>query len=492
LLDDPGSAAQKIADTNRPHFCFNLHESAKSSSYLSDLATVPAEKPDSVPDSLMTREAMLIAQAKQYRKMEDAVSEVYRSEQLLAIDQELNACWTEMKPYAPGYVRFRSGESYTYTEMQEVLDNAAIKSVAFVSFFCDEHSTTAFVFRPGQQSPKVFKSALGTSHINSVAQQISRIFNGSPESFPPYPPIIRDQPEKRSLAFFDAIGQQLLSFLPAIENSELICIAPHGPLHLIPLHALRLPDGNFFAKRYAVVYTPSLSVLMSLLTLQRPPLKSRPQVLVAGVAAESDIHPEYFEHDLAIFDSQECQLTAKSGIKAASKKAVLEAIPGKDLIHLSCHGYFNHRDPLSSGLLFSDGNTQPPRNPATVPFMKRNSFLITTRDLSTANLRAHLVTLNACSSGVQGQRNAGDEMDGFNRSLLLSGSAAVLSTLWNVDQESSGQFFTFFYRQWLNSGKTIEKWRAFHHAQLNFINNNQRYLQHPYHWAAFTLTGNWK
>jgi CHAT domain-containing protein len=115
--------------------------------------------------------------------------------------------------------------------------------------------------------------------------------------------------------------------------------------------------------------------------------------------------------------------------------------------------------------------------------------LITARDLLRTRLQARLVTLNACSTGLQSQRNAGDELEGFNRALLLSGTSSVMLTLWNVDQDSSRQFLMTFYRNWLSGVRPMEKWRALQLAQREFLAAEGSFLQHPYHWAPFTLAG---
>ena len=39
----------------------------------------------------------------------------------------------------------------------------------------------------------------------------------------------------------------------------------------------------------------------------------------------------------------------------ATRRALLDALPGADLVHLSCHGRFRPDDPLESGLLLADG-----------------------------------------------------------------------------------------------------------------------------------------
>lgn len=475
-------------------FAFDLHESAKSRSFISDLADSPVDPPAGVPRELKERESELLRLERSYQKVkaEEVKSEVYRAERLRGLHKELQECWREIEPFAPHYVRFRSGEPYTFKEISPILSEQCGEKTAFISFFCDESSTTAYVLRHGQQEPFVYRSLLGREELERTVRQLRRAFSGAPEEFPPYPPIVRDRPTRRSLEFIERLSGQLLQFLPEVEDVELLCIAPHGPLHLIPFHALRTPDGDYLANRYGVVYSPSLSTAVQLLESGVGMGQGVPSVFVAGVSSAEDMHPEFFEQDAEIFDRRIFEVTSKAGVLETARARVLDALPLYNIIHLSCHGYFEEKNPLNSGLLLSDGRRKPPRDPWSVSIMERHGFLLTVRDLLQVRLRADLVALNACSTGLQGQRNAGDELEGFSRALLLSGASSVMLTLWNVDQESSRHFLASFYRNWIGSGRPIEKWRALQFAQREFLASDVEYLTHPYHWAPFTLAGDWR
>jgi CHAT domain-containing protein len=91
------------------------------------------------------------------------------------------------------------------------------------------------------------------------------------------------------------------------------------------------------------------------------------------------------------------------------------------------------------------------------------------------------------------ERNAGDEFEGFSRTLLQSGNAAALVSLWNVDQESSQRFLTRFYQHWSKPAQPMEKWRALWMTQKEFLRDaGEPFLQHPYHWAPLVLIGDWR
>lgn len=479
---------------NHLHAAFDLHESAKSRSFLRNLADAPLPS-SNIPGELIEEETRLLRLEQSYEEQDDPKSEEYRAKKVLEIRSDLQGCWEKMKYYNGDYVRYRSGEPYTYKEIQDALFKGEQLPVVFVSFFCNEDSTTAFVFRRSEDRPSIFRSDIGNIELSKIASRLQRAFNGDPNEFPPYPPILREKPEARSLDFFYKLSKALLSFLGKVREEEIICIAPHGPLHLIPFHALKTPDGAFLASRHAVVYTPSLSTLMLQFVssgFQKKQQHNGKSILVAGISAEDDLNPQFFEQDVEIFDKQNASVNSRTGTKKANRSETLADIPVHDIVHLSCHGFFDAKNPLHSGLLFSDGFRKPPANPKAIPVMYRNRFLIRVKDILKLRMKAQVFSLNACSTGIQGQKNRGDEMEGFNRSLLLSGASSVIVTLWNVDQQSSIQFFKSFYNKILTKGSTLEKWKAFHLAQCEFIQSENKFLQHPYHWAAFTLNGNWK
>lgn len=108
-------------------------------------------------------------------------------------------------------------------------------------------------------------------------------------------------------------------------------------------------------------------------------------------------------------------------------------------------------------------------------------------------MHARIVTLRACSTAIQAERNSGDELEGLSRSLLYAGNASVVVSLWNVNQQTSQQFMAKFYHYWAESGKPVEKWRALNMAQRDFLNASDKpLLSHPYHWAPLIIIGDWR
>jgi tetratricopeptide (TPR) repeat protein len=492
LLAAP-EASQILSSPSPQELAFDLHESAKCRSFLSSVAEAPVNPPGSIPEALRTAEAEFLRLVRALQEEGATKSEAYRDEKLRETRSTLGKLWEEMKPFAPGYVRFRSGAPYKFREMAALLPTTDGETT-FVSFFVDKRLTRCFLFHRGALAPKIVTVELGREELTRIAKQLRRTFNGAPEEFPPYPSIRGDMPFRRKLDFLDPLCTAMSGFFQAVEGADLIVVAPHGPLHLIPLQILRCADGKFLAEKSAVVYTPSLSTSLQALQRSHKPAKTGTKIPVfaAGVSSADDSQPQYFESDAELFDTERWDLTAAFGVKQAARKSVLSSLARQAVVHLSSHGFFDSRDPLNSGLVFSDGTAKAPRNLNDVPLLDRQNFLVTARDLMRASLSADLVTVSACSSGLQTARNAGDEMEGFTRALLAAGAATSLVAMWNVDQASSHGLLANFYAQLASAGDVSAKWRALRAAQLAYIKSDDENLRHPYHWAPFVLIGDWR
>lgn len=231
-------------------------------------------------------------------------------------------------------------------------------------------------------------------------------------------------------------------------------VVPHGSLHWLPFHALDSGEGCLL-DRFTVSYAPSASVL--LLCAERRTSAAGPP-LVLGVADE------------------------KAPLIEREARAVAEALPGSTLllgdeadeeslrrlsvdarfVHVASHGFFRSDHPMFSALKLGGG---------------RLSVL----DLYGLDLNAELVVLSGCSTGLSEVRG-GDEQVGLSRGVLYAGARALVSTLWDVHDESTALLMGGLYRR-LAAGETPAAALAGAARELR-----QSYPE-PYYWAPFMLTG---
>jgi len=390
-------------------------------------------------------------------------------------------------------LEIRQTESSILPDLLRVLHANVEHRIAIASFFCGKEKTTCFFIKPGMSHPSVHEANVGRDQLFDVARALKRYFNGSPLSFPPTLPIQRSKPFRRSIQSFQDICAPLLGFAGLLDDVDLLCIAPHGPLHLLPIHAIRV-EGKFLIESVAVTYTPSITVLKYLLDQSDAPAngaaKKSASTYIAGIASSDDANKELLE--LAFAQSTFSQ-TQEYGPIQASKANVARGLCQNSVVHISAHGYFKDSDPLQSGLLVSNGIERPPRSIESLSPIQRRQFILSVRDILRSTIHADLVTLRACSLGAQVEKHAGDEFDGLSRALLSAGARAVIVALWNVDASSSQELLSNFYQIWDEGmDPNIPKWRALQLAQLRMIHSGIDYLQHPYHWAPFVLLGDFR
>ena len=237
-----------------------------------------------------------------------------------------------------------------------------------------------------------------------------------------------------------------------------LAIVPHGILHSVPFHALF--DGqSYLIDRYEISYAPSVTVL-ALCQQRSSHVSSR--ALITGVA-DALIPAALAEVQLT------AQQLAGRGLKVdvlANEGATLDAlnalVPGSDILHFACHGLFRADNPMFSALKLYDG-------------------WLTAADVMQLDLKDALVTLSACESG-RGTVVPGDEVIGLPRAFLGAGAAAVVVSLWIVQDETTVSLMGDWYH---HLGEGMGRASALRTA----LQALREKYPHPYYWAAFMLIG---
>jgi CHAT domain-containing protein len=243
-----------------------------------------------------------------------------------------------------------------------------------------------------------------------------------------------------------------------IDGTESLLVVPHGLLHYVPFHAFVGQDGVPLADRVVVSYAPSASVLFACLTrtpaeaggLGRALVMGVPDAAAPLVASEVDALRELFgpQH---VFSGEQ-----------ATEATFYHLAPEADLIHLASHAVFREDNPLFSALRLYDG-------------------WLSLYDLYALRLRAWLVTLSACETGVSDVL-AGDELVGLSRGFFQAGASSLVVSLWAVNDRSTALLMRDFYSHLSAGASPAVALRA---AQVAL---RQQY-PHPYYWAPFLVVG---
>jgi CHAT domain-containing protein/tetratricopeptide (TPR) repeat protein len=178
------------------------------------------------------------------------------------------------------------------------------------------------------------------------------------------------------------------------------------------------------------------------------------------------------------------------------------------VVHIASHFVFQPGDDRRSYLLLSSGGGAGFH--LTVANFRDNQQL--------ALNDTDLLTLSACETGMNGEASNGREVDGLGTTAQLKGAKAVISSLWSVNDSSTGELMGDFYKRWATGGGKVQKVEALRQAQLDLLlgrlgartspgGRGSRPVTtaearaatpgisgyaHPYYWAPFVLMGNWK
>jgi CHAT domain-containing protein len=255
------------------------------------------------------------------------------------------------------------------------------------------------------------------------------------------------------------LGEALLTpITKALNSHDRLVIAPHGPLHYVPFHALQGPSGVLLDTHETVV-APSASVWAmckerALAAAATPPAEA----LILGV---DDDQAKWMLHEARSIGRLFPGARVRLG-QEASVKTVFHDGPECDMLHLACHGVFRSDAPLFSALRLADG-------------------WLTVHDINRLRLRAQLVTLSGCQTGRQ-SIGPGDDLIGLARGFFLAGAHQLLVSLWMVNDASTSLFMEHFYRLFCQGVSAPAALRGAQRAL-------RAQYPYPFHWAPFEVIG---
>ncbi|MCU0685698.1 MAG: CHAT domain-containing protein, partial [Polyangiaceae bacterium] len=296
-----------------------------------------------------------------------------------------------------------------------------------------------------------------------------------------------------------------------------LLVAPDADLHLVPFGALVDEGGHHLLERALVT---QLGSGRDLLRLREQTAPRAGPLLVAdpafgpygpagsfrplpATAAEAEaVH--------AVFPA----LVPQTGLRAT--KDVLARTHGPRFVLVATHGLLGRtaalapaasggRAPaaasggqgaksgaaLASALRSPDGpDPEEALDQAALAFAGANArpdALLTARELAGVDLYGtKLVVLSACETGL-GRIATGEGVYGLRRALTIAGAESQVTSLWRVDDGSTAQLMGSYFGA-LRDG--VGRSQALRQAQLGLL-KQERY-RHPYYWAAFVASGDWR
>ncbi|MEZ4867533.1 MAG: CHAT domain-containing protein [Caldilineaceae bacterium] len=250
------------------------------------------------------------------------------------------------------------------------------------------------------------------------------------------------QPELRRLLYAKLVAP----VADLLADKRLLYIAPYGPLHYIPFQALLDSADQPLLCEHGpiVIYTPSVSLLCT--NYRQTAMTKERGVLAVGY---NGFQTALVTRQLRYAEAEAMMVAQLTGgqawVGSALKKAsLLQCGMGNRVLHFSCHGEFNRKDPLASALHIAPNET-----------------LSAQEVLQLHSVSCDLVVMSACESGLS-QVQRSDELLGLAHAFLHAGANAVIATLWRVDEAAAYLLMARFYWE-VQQGKSYAA--ALHRAQ---------------------------
>jgi len=225
---------------------------------------------------------------------------------------------------------------------------------------------------------------------------------------------------------------------------------PHKSLQLMPLALLR-KEGRYLLETHDISQCPNIATLYFTLKRDRPQWTNPVFFL-----SQNDGDPQASERYVL-----ESRYPEAHVFDNFSQPNIQQVVTDSDFIHFAGHCQFNPRRPSRS-------------------FLQINGQRIYLSQIARWRFDRHpFVNLAACQS-AQTALDAGNEPFGFVITAIATGASSVLASLWEIDDDATGQWMTAFYNH-LPEGLTT----AYRKACLTTMKNTQS----PYFWSGFALIG---
>lgn len=335
-----------------------------------------------------------------------------------------------------------------------------------------------------------------------------------------------------------------------LGDARHIFVSPDGALNLVPFAALVNEQGRYLVEDYTITYLtsgrdllrlqvsgeskgPPIVVANPLFDSQQP--GSNPQTAGANESAtgrrSGEMGQMYFKPLPGTAGEAKAlgeilpQVKMLTGAQAT--ETALKQVSAPRVLHVATHGFFlpDQKQEAAEGarglgLAVGEARRTAPRieNPllrsglALAGANMRQSAdgedgVLTALEAAGMNLwGTKLVVLSACETGV-GSVSNGNGVYGLRRALVLAGSESQVMSLWQVSDEATRDLMISYYKRLMDGEGRTE---ALRQVQLEMIGSEDQIAggrgrelggkasgktvnrSHPYFWAAFIQSGEWR
>jgi CHAT domain-containing protein len=409
---------------------------------------------------------------------------------LIALNSAPSDIFTAIEAWRAQVLRSQIGAAISGPKVpsdpQEMLGKLP-SNVALVSYFIDGEESVALVARA--QNLTVHRIRLNKSELATIRGRLRQRLD---PKHPTFGRFIRDDRVPPDLeADLEALHRLLISPLD-IGGIEKLILVPDNLLYWVPWAALLNAEGNAGQPLLPLISKFNIELTPSALLIEReasPPIRSAillgsslgvpdksvrqalPYLGTRGTDLSLEPLPSTRD-EIQAAREEFARSNISTNVMFVDAEQQAEAVPsfvqsfaGKNLVHIAGHGLFDAGDSMASALMLGGANMKG---------------VIRASDFAKLDLTAaQLVALSGCQTGAVIVQ-PGQEAMGFVRGVLASGARRVLVTQWNVDDESTAQWFAAIYKR-LAQGIAVDQ--AYRETMIQMSHTHK----HPFFWAAMMI-----
>ena len=255
-----------------------------------------------------------------------------------------------------------------------------------------------------------------------------------------------------------------------------IVFVPNGPLCLAPFPALLDSNKNYLCESFRIRVIPSLSSLAMIEDCPADYHNNCGALLIGDPWVQDVVYHGRNLQQLP-YAREEVEMIGRilnteplTGIRA-TKEEVLKQLSTVALVHIAAYGRME-----TGEIALAPNPTRASQVPA------EEDYLLTMREVLSADIRARLVVLSCCHSG-RGEIKA-EGVVGIARAFLGAGARSVLVSLWAVDDEATLKFMESFYHHLMQQRSASEALNR----TMRCMRESDEFREVKY-WAPFVLIG---
>lgn len=463
---------------------FSYLEKAKARSFLDSIEVSKLNLSEGINQKLLNKETELMNDIS--RLHTKLLVPQLAPEQRNSITAELDNCENqldslkgEIREASPAYANLSYPTTLTLAQAQQ---NLIEEGTVYFAYLLGKENSYAFAV--SRDDLKIFPlpareeiQKLVQEHLRSITDPASQDFR---------------------------VGYKLYDYLikPGLPHgTKRIIVVPDDALYFLPFETLLVKEQGreWLVRDYNIAYVPSLSSLRELLERRRTGAqKPRKDILAIGdpnfgtneIEGPASAGPSSGQNQALGYGSQFYRLkysgqeveAIASLFKPQKREVLIRDQATEDrlkatnlsdfkILHFATHAIIDDKNPARSAIVLCLD-----QDPSEDGFVQM-------REVFNLRLRADLVTLSACETGL-GRLVRGEGIEGLSRAFFYAGASSVLLSLWAINDQASYQLLERFYVH-LHASSSIAD--ALRKAKIEMINS--RVLDHPYYWAGFIATG---